>query len=388
MRRREFLGKAGGAMPAIPMAAAPFLQATPQIGTRPAIKITDIKTFLVGVGNRNLVFVKVETDQGIDGVGEAYSCGPDEATVATVADFKRWLVGQEPRNIEHLWATMYNFTRFPGGLVVNAAISGIEHALWDIAGKAAGLPVYMLLGGKCREKIRVYQSAGGSEPKQVADNAKALVEKYGYTAVKMSPHQSETSTRPYNYVTRLAGQRVRAVREALGPDVDIAVDIHAKFFEVSRAIRLAKEIEPHSPFWLEEPIRPENTDAMAKLASHVNIPLASGECNYTKFEFREILAAQALDIVQPDICVCGGLMEMKKIAALADAPFVMVAPHNPMVPVATTVNVHLAASTPNFLILEYHPDDSAPRKDLLKGPLMVKDGYIPVPNKPGLGIEL
>ena len=141
------------------MAAAPFLQATPQIGTRPAIKITDIKTFLVGVGSRNLLFVKVETDQGIHGIGEAYSCGPDEATVATINDFKRWLVGQDPRNIEHLWAMMFNFTRFPGGLVVNAAISGIEHALWDIQGKAAGLPVYRLLGGKCRDKIRVYQSA-------------------------------------------------------------------------------------------------------------------------------------------------------------------------------------------------------------------------------------
>jgi galactonate dehydratase len=387
MRRREFLGKAG-AMPAIPMAAAPFLQAAPQVGTRPAIKITDIKTFLVGVGNRNLVFVKVETDQGIHGIGEAYSCGPDEATVAAVQDFKRWLVGQEPRNIEHLWATMYNFTRFPGGLVVNAAMSGIEHALWDIAGKAAGLPVYMLLGGKCREKIRVYQSAGGGEPKQVADDAKRLVEKYGYTAVKMSPHQSSTNARPYNYVTRMAGQRVRAVRESLGPDVDIGVDIHAKFFEVARAIRLAKEIEPYHPMWLEEPIRPENTDAMAKLADHVNIPLASGECNYTKFQFCDILAAQALDIIQPDICVCGGLMEMKKIAAMAEAHYVMVAPHNPMGPVATTVNVHFAASTPNFLILEYHPDDVAPRKDLLKEPLMVKDGYIPLPNKPGFGIEL
>ena len=127
---------------------------------------------------------------------------------------------------------------------------------------------------------------------------------------------------------------------------------------------------------------------MAKLADHVNIPLASGECNYTKFEFREILAAQCLDVIQPDICVCGGLLEMKKIAAIAEALYVMVAPHNPMGPIATTVNVHFAASTPNFKILEYHPDDESPRKDVLKEPLMVKDGYIPVPTKPGLGIEL
>lgn len=366
---------------------APFFQAAAP-SARPQIKITDIKTFLVGVGSRNLVFVKIETDQGIHGIGEAYSAGPDEATVATIADYKRWLVGQDPRNIEHLWSMMYNFTRFPGGLVVNSAISGIEHALWDIAGKAAGLPVYMLTGGKVRDRIRLYQSAGGNEPAQVGDNAKALVQKYGYTAVKMSPHPRAGQMLPYNQVTRSAGQRVRAVRDALGPDVDIGVDIHAKFFEVSRAARLAREIEPFNPMWLEEPIRPENADAMAKLADRVNIPLASGECNYTKFEFQKILAVQALDIVQPDICCCGGLLEMKKIAAMAEANYVVVAPHNPMGPVATTVNVHFAASTPNFFILEYHPDDVAPRKDLLKEPLMVKNGYIDVPTKPGWGIEL
>lgn len=381
MKRREFLGNTALT------GMAPFVQAAPQ-SAKPAIKITDIKTFLVGVGNRNLVFVKIETDQGIHGIGEAYSAGADEATVATIADYKRWLVGQDPRNIEHLWSMMYNFTRFPGGLIVNSAISGIEHALWDIAGKAAGLPVYMLVGGKVRDKVRLYQSAGGSEPSQVADNAKALVQKYGYTAVKMSPHARAAQTLPYNQVTRVAGQRVKAVRDALGPDVDIGVDIHAKFFEVSRAARLAREIEPYNPMWLEEPIRPENADAMAKLSDRVNIPLASGECNYTKFEFQKILAVQALDIVQPDICCCGGLLEMKKIAAMAEANYVVVAPHNPMGPVATTVNVHFAASTPNFFILEYHPDDVSPRKDLLKEPLMVKNGYIELPTKPGFGIEL
>src|SRR5687768_17001118 len=219
MKRRDFLQ-------ALPIGAAPLLQTAQRTGTRPSIKITDIKTFLVGVGTRNLVFVKVETDQGIHGIGEAYSAGPDEATVATIKDFKSWLIGQDPRNIEHLWATMYNFTRFPGGLVVNSAMSGIEHALWDISGKAVGLPVYMLLGGRCRDKIRLYQSAGGSEPSQVAENAKRLVEKYGYTAVKMSPHMSDGNRMPYNQVTRMAGQRVGAVRDALGPDVDIGVDIH------------------------------------------------------------------------------------------------------------------------------------------------------------------
>jgi galactonate dehydratase len=354
---------------------------------RPGIKITDIKTFLVGLG-RNHVFVKVQTDQGINGIGEAYSCGPDQATVAVIADFKDWLVGQDPRNIEYLWATMHNFSRFPGGSVVNAAISGIEQALWDISGKAAGLPVYRLLGGRFREKVRVYQSAGGAEPARLAENAKALVEKYGYTAVKIAPFPRGTHAAPYNAVPRAAAERVRAIRELLGPDFDIAVDIHAQFFEPSRAMRVARAIEPFHPFWLEEPIRPENVDAMAKLAAHVSVPLASGECNYTKYEFQPLLQAQALDIIQPDICLCGGVLEMKKIAAMAEAHYVVVAPHNPLGPVATVVNTHFAASTPNFLILEYTPDDSSPRKDLIDEPLVVRGGYLAIPDKPGWGIEL
>lgn len=384
MTRRDMLQ---GAAAAVTGSAPAVAGQGPERG-RSDIRITDIKTFLVGIGRRNLLFVKVETDQGIHGIGEAYSCGPDQATIATITDFKSWLVGRDPRDVEHLWALMHNFTRFPGGLVVNAAISGIEHALWDILGKAAGLPVYRLLGGKCRDKVRVYQGARGDEPHTLAEQARALVQKYGYTAVKISPHMPQGNARPYNQVTRLAAARMAAVRAALGADVDIGVDIHAKFFEVRRAARLARAIEPYEPMWLEEPIRPENVAALSKLAGHVNVPLAAGECNYTKHEFRAILAAQALDIVQPDVCLCGGLLEMKKIAAMAEANDVMVAPHNPMGPVATAVNVHFAACTPNFLILEYHPDDEAPRKDLLQEPLMVRDGYILVPSKPGFGIEL
>ena len=386
MRRRHFLMTTGLAAGAA-AGAAPGSQPPAPAAGRPEIRITDIKTFLVGLG-RNYVFVKVETDQGIHGIGEAYSCGPDQATVAAIADFKEWLVGRDPRNIEHLWAMMYNFSRFPGGSVINAAISGIEQALWDIAGKAAGLPVFRLLGGKCREKVRVYQGVGGADPNQLAEDARAAVEKYGYTAVKISPHPPGMHAAPYNAVTRAAGQRIRAVREALGPDADIAVDIHAQFFEPRRAMRVARAIEPYQPFWLEEPIRPENVDAMAKLAAHVSVPLASGECNYTKFEFQPILQAQALDIIQPDICLCGGVLEMKKIAAMAEAHYVVVAPHNPMGPVANVVNTHFAISTPNFLILEYTPDDAPPRRDLVREAPVVRGGYLPIPEKPGWGIEL
>ena len=386
MKRREFLVQ-GGTI-GLPLQAQAMSQASPRYTGKPELKITDIQSFLVDAGGRNLCFVKVLTDAGIYGFGEAYSVGPDEATVATIKDFKGWLIGKDPRNVEYLWATMYNFTRFPGGAVINAAMSGIEHALWDIAGKAAGLPVYMLLGGKCRDKVRVYQSAGGRTPAQLAESAKALIAKYGYTAIKMAPHPPGSQSMPYNAVTRAAGQRAEAVRNAVGPDIDLAFDAHATLFEPIRAAQMAEALKPMHPYFLEEPIRMENMDAMQTLKQRMQIPLATGECLYTKHDFRQLLSKQAADIVQPDVCLAGGILELKKIAAIAEAHYVVVAPHNPMGPLATMVNVHFAACTPNFLILEYHPDDESPRKDLIKDPILVKNGYLEIPNKPGWGYEV
>jgi galactonate dehydratase len=386
MKRRDFLVQ-GGTI-GLPLQAQAMSQASPRYTGKPELKITDIQSFLVDAGGRNLCFVKVMTDAGIFGFGEAYSVGPDEATVATIKDFKGWLLGKDPRNVEYLWATMYNFTRFPGGAVINAAMSGIEHALWDIAGKAAGLPVYMLLGGKCRDRVRVYQSAGGRTPAQLAESAKALIAKYGYTAIKMAPHPPGSQSMPYNAVIRAAGQRAEAVRNAVGPDIDLAFDAHATLFEPIRAAQMAEALKPAHPYFLEEPIRMENMDAMETLKQRMQIPLATGECLYTKHDFRQLLSKQAADIIQPDVCLAGGIMELKKIAAMAEAHYVVVAPHNPMGPLATMVNVHFAACTPNFLILEYHPDDQSPRKDLIKDPILVKNGYLEIPNKPGWGYEV
>jgi galactonate dehydratase len=386
MKRRDFLVQGGTV--GLPLQAQAMSQASPRYTGKPELKITDIQSFLVDAGGRNLCFVKVMTDAGIFGFGEAYSVGPDEATVATIKDFKGWLLGKDPRNVEYLWATMYNFTRFPGGAIINAAISGIEHALWDIAGKAAGLPVYMLLGGKCRDRVRVYQSAGGRTPAQLAESAKALIAKYGYTAIKMAPHPPGSQSMPYNAVIRAAGQRAEAVRNAVGPDIDLAFDAHATLFEPIRAAQMAEALKPAHPYFLEEPIRMENMDAMETLKQRMQIPLATGECLYTKHDFRQLLSKQAADIIQPDVCLAGGIMELKKIAAMAEAHYVVVAPHNPMGPLATMVNVHFAACTPNFLILEYHPDDESPRKDLIKDPILVKNGYLEIPNKPGWGYEV
>jgi galactonate dehydratase len=283
---------------------------------------------------------------------------------------------------------MYAGSRFPGGSVVNAAISGIEHALWDIAGKAANLPVYRLLGGKCREKVRVYQSPRGGSPQEIADNALALIEKYGYTAIKMGPLPGNWQAMPWNAALREAEKRVGAVREAVGPDIDIGLDPHARLFEVSRAMELCQVVAPFRPMFVEEPLRPENYEALAKLAEAVSVPLATGEMLYTRYEFRDLIATQAVNIIQPDICLTGGLWEMKKIAAMAEASYMSVAPHNPCGPVATAVNVHFAAGATNFLILEYHADDAGPRRELVDEPMKLVDGYLELPEKPGLGIDL
>jgi galactonate dehydratase len=352
------------------------------------MKITKIDTFLVNAGSRNWPFVKVHTDEGIYGVGEAYSCGPDKATVEVIRDFEEWLIGRDPRDIEGLWHLMYAGSRFPGGSVVNAAISGIEHALWDISGKAAGVPVYRLLGGKCRDRVRVYQAPHGNTPEELAESAVALIERYGYTMLKIGPLPANYQAMPWNAALRAAVARVEAVRRAVGDDVDIGLDPHAEIFEPTRALELCEAVAPYKPMFVEEPLRPENYEALAKLSQHTKVPLATGEMLYTKYEFRDLIALQAVDFIQPDICLTGGLLEMKKIAALADAAYMSVLPHNPCGPIATAVNVHFAACTQNFVVLEYHADDESPRRDLVDEPMKLVDGYLELPTSPGLGIDL
>jgi len=352
------------------------------------MKITNIETFIAGLDRRNYLFVRVQTDEGIHGLGEAYSCGPDDATAAVVADFATWLVGKDPRDVEALWHLMYAGSRFPGGSILNSALSGIEQALWDILGKSLNVPVWRLLGGQFRDRIRVYQAPRGATPDELATDAVRLIERYGYTALKISPQPPDWQKMPYSAVVREAAKRLEAVRRAVGEDVDIGIDPHARIFEPVRALEMAKALEPYRPFFFEEALRPENIDAMAEVHAKSPIPIATGEMLYTKFQFRELFEKHAVDIAQPDICVAGGLLELKKIAAMAEAHYVSIAPHNPMGPVATAVNTHFAVATPNFLILEYTPDDIGKRSDLLQEPMKVVEGYIEVPQKPGFGIEL
>ena len=346
------------------------------------MKITDILTFAVNVGDGNHVFVKVLSDDGLHGIGEAYRVGPDDATERTIHYFKQWLIGADPRRIEHLWQILYNGSRFPGGSVVNAAISGIEIACWDLKARALGVPVYELLGGRCRDKVRVYRMVGD------ADGARRAVEEEGFTALKLCPHPAGAETMPWNRVLCEAARKMAAVRQAVGDDVDIALDPHARIFEPVRALQMAEAVRPYSPFFFEEPLRPENIEAMGRLHEQIGMPIATGEMLYTKYAFRDLLAAGAADILQPDLLICGGILEAKKIAAMAEAHCVTVAPHSPLGPVSTAASVHFAASTPNFIILEYVVDSHGPMRSLVEEPLAYADGHVAIPHAPGLGVEL
>lgn len=352
------------------------------------MKITAINTYYSKEAHRNLIFIEVVTDEGITGVGEAYSVGPDETVGVTVKDFESWLVGKDPRNIEGLWQEMYNFSRFPNGLAFMGAVSGIDIALWDIKGKAAGLPVWALLGGKCRTKIRTYGHVKGSTTEEMASSAAEIVQKYGYTAIKCFPVMWPREIPAWSMVLRHADERMRAIRDAVGIEVDIAADAHASVDYTFQSVQLAEVLAPHHPLFLEEPVRPENMTALAEVRHKTTIPIATGEMLYTKWAFQELLSRGAADIIQPDICIAGGFTEMKKIAAVAETFYSPLAPHNPMGPVATAANVHLAAVIPNLLILEYIPDDTAERLDVIDSPVTFRDGWLEIPEKPGLGIEL
>jgi galactonate dehydratase len=351
------------------------------------MKIIDVQSIGVNLGDGNHVFVKVISDEHIYGIGEAYRVGPDVAIVAVIEDFKEWLIGQDPFRIEHLWRLMYNGSRFPGGSIGYAALSGIEIALWDLKGRALGHPIYELLGGRCRDRVRVYRGIGGGTPEALAAAARQAVDE-GFTGVKMAPQPPDSEKMPWGAVVTGTARRMEAVRKAVGEAVDIGLDPHARIFEPYKAREIAEAVQPYRPLFVEEPLRPENIPALAALRREVRVPVATGEMLYTKYSFRDVLAAGAADILQPDILICGGLLEAKKIAAMAEAHYVTVAPHNPLGPVSTAVAVHFAASTPNFLILEYQPDQRGSARDLVREPLVLEDGHIRIPDRPGLGIEL
>lgn len=342
------------------------------------MKVTRLETMLV---QPRWCFLKIYTDAGIVGYGEPIVEGHHDAVAREVQQIGEYLVGQDPRRIEHHWQAIYRHGFYRGGPVLTSALSGVEIALWDILGKSFGVPVYQLLGGACRDRIRVYAHCGGSTPEEAARSAKAAAER-GFTALKTgAPGPAEIIETPA--WVESAAQIVAAMREAVGPNVDIGYDCHGRL-SPALSIRLARALEPYHPMFLEEPCLPENVDTMVTVARSTSIPIATGERLFTKWGFREVLEKQAAAVLQPDLCHAGGILECKKIAAMAEVYYAAMAPHNPLGPIALAACLQLDACIPNFLCQE----QVCLGEGYLRQPFVVKDGYIDVPTGPGLGIEV
>lgn len=351
------------------------------------MKITGIETFLSTDENgSNLVYIRTNTDSGIYGVGEVYHVGPDMASPAWVEYFGEQLVGQDPTEIERNWALCYQGARFPIGSSGQAALSAIDQSLWDITGKAFDKPVYELMGGRVRDKIRAYFDIHGSTPAELAEDARKHVDQ-GYTALKTSPMAPNWRDMRWNDVLKDANERFKAVRQAIGEDIDVGFDAHAAIWEPIRVLELTDALMEFNPWFMEEPIRMENRHEMGLLREKMPCALATGECLYTKFELWELVREDGVDILQPEVCIVGGLTEMRKIAFMAEAHDLVVAPHNPMGPLATVANLHFDAATSNFLVQESRvlkPAEIASVTNVIQ-PV---DGYYPLPEGPGLGIDI
>ena len=354
------------------------------------MKITDVKTFVMGTSWRNLVFVKVYTDEGIVGVGEATLQNLEGAVLAYIeAAKKRHIIGSDPIRIEDLWLRMFKDDFWRGGVVSYTGMSAIEIACWDILGKKAGLPVYNLLGGSCRDKIKVYANGWYTverSSEQFAERAK-IVKQKGYLALKLDPFGPGHYELDRAETKRSIGL-VGAVRETVGEDFELMIEAHGRF-SPHTAIELARKLEPYEPSWLEEPVPPDNIKALIRVAKKTRVPIATGERAFTRYGFRELLESSAVDIIQPDPIHAGGILETKKIAAMADAYYVTVAPHNSNGPVCTAVSAQIDSCTPNFRIQETF-DDFAELyvRAAVKGAYKIEDGYLTVSKEPGLGIDI
>jgi galactonate dehydratase len=351
------------------------------------MKIIDINTFHANDGQRNSIFLEIETDEGITGTGEAYSIGPDHSVISMIDEMKPWFVGQDPGRIEWLIRRAKNTLRFPLGQVAWSAISGIDLALWDIAGKAAGVPVYSLLGGKTRDRVRVYHGIYGDSPTEIGEHALQLMDE-GYSAFKTSPLPSNWREMPWRKALREADVRMAAIRDAIGNSPDLAVDVHVAIRETTLSLELARVITPYRLMFIEEPSRAEFIESAAELRREFRVALATGENLYGLHRYTELLNADAVDIIQPDMLCCGGLLEAKKIAAVAEAHYVTVAPHNPLGLLSTAAGVHHAASINNFAILEWHGDHKKKKSEFVNESWVPVDGYFELPAEPGLGMTL
>ncbi|PRX49404.1 galactonate dehydratase [Prauserella shujinwangii] len=354
------------------------------------MKITGITTHVLGTPWRDLTFVRVHTDEGLVGVGETRMLSHTQALLGYLAEAERnHIVGSDPFDIESLVRRMKYGDYGRAGEIVMSGIACVEMACWDIVGKALGQPVWRLLGGKVNDRIKAYANGWYTVERTREEfhaAARRVVER-GYRALKFDPFGPGRLELDHDERMRAVGL-VEAVRDAVGPDVEILVEMHGRFAPLE-AVRLADLLAEFAPSWLEEPVPPENLAALAKVAGKTNLPIATGERIHDRIEFRELFESQAVDIIQPDIGHLGGIAETRKLAATAETHYVLVAPHNVGGPVLTAANLHLAACTPNFKIQEHFNDFADEEvKQAAPGVPEVVDGYFGLPTAPGLGVEL
>ena len=338
------------------------------------------------------LFLRVETDTGLVGWGEPVVEGRAHTVRAAVEELMdAYLVGEDPLPVEDHWQTMYRGGFYRGGPVLMSAIAGIDQALWDLRGKHFDAPAYELLGGPVREKVQVYQWVGGDRPDDVADAAREKVDA-GYDALKMNATAELRRVDSPSAVDD-AVDRLRTVREAVGRDVDVAVDFHGRVSK-PMAKRLVAALEPHDPFFVEEPVLPEHLDALPAIQAQTSTPIATGERLYTRGDFRDVLESGAVDVIQPDLSHAGGITEVAKIAAMAETHDVALAPHCPLGPIALAACVQVDAVAQNALIqeqsLDIHYNETADVLDYLADPSVFEfeDGFLPLPDEPGMGVEI
>ena len=339
------------------------------------VKITKLETFLV---KPRWIFLKIHTDAGIVGLGEPLLEGRALTIQTAIKEVEPYLVGKDPRAVVHHWQAIYRHAFYRGGPILTSALSGIDQALWDIKGKLLGVPVHELLGGPTRDRVRIYGRASNAE-----DMKKRKAE--GYTIIKTGVAKKNPSNIVENPAfIRYASDNFASLREAGGPEMDIAIDFHGSVPQQTSKV-LIKELEQYQPFFVEEPCQAQNVDTLVDIARGTHIPIATGERIFTKWGFREILEKGAASIIQPDLCHAGGITEGRIIAGMAEAYYIPIAPHNPMGPISLATGLQLAASVPNFLVQEQVTLGEGYLKEPFK---LQKDGTVMVPTKPGLGVEL
>jgi galactonate dehydratase len=367
------------------------------------MKIDRMRVFVTRDKDRPRVIVALDTDDGLTGWGECYNHGPDKALPPLLDYLYGFLSGQDPTRVEYLYNLLIQQSRFPPGALGLSAISALDHCLWDLAAKTAGVPVYKLLGGEVRDRVKVYAGVYTAPDAPAAkEEFDRLNEEWGFKAFKLSPWRIDIHANRWGEVVKSSAEYFRSLRETVRPEYEIAFDAHAKIFEPAAARQLGNALAPYDPLFFEEPLRPENIEMWGDLKQGLDCILATGESLYQRNEFLRLLQVKGADLIQPDICVVGGISEMRRIATLAEAFFVGVAPHNPMGPLATAVNVHFSAAQQNFRILEYRlpkgqcyvygGTDLETREDETRyvvDPYLPKDGYLELrPDRPGWGVEM